>query len=109
CDRPARLHDAPVDLHALRRVLGGGQSDARPRVRRHRSPDPAGAWRDVTDMRPVAPGAARVFLKNPLVRAGAILSALLLSFSLIGPVLPLPDPYEQDILHRLDSPTRLHW
>lgn len=60
-------------------------------------------------MHSVAPGAARVFLKNPLVRAGVILSALLLSFSLIGPVLPLPDPYEQDILHRLDSPTRLHW
>lgn len=60
-------------------------------------------------MHSVAPGAARVFLKNPLVRAGVILSALLLSFSLSGPVLPLPDPYEQDILHRLDSPTRLHW
>ncbi len=60
-------------------------------------------------MHSAAPGASRVFLKNPLVRAGVVLSVLLISFSLIGPVLPLPDPYEQDILHRLDSPTRLHW
>ncbi len=60
-------------------------------------------------MHAAAPGVATVFLKNPLVRAGVILSVLLISFSLIGPVLPLPDPYEQDILHRLDAPTRLHW
>ncbi|MGH7263792.1 MAG: ABC transporter permease [Candidatus Rokuibacteriota bacterium] len=56
-----------------------------------------------------APGTARVVLENPLVRAGVVLSVLLVSFSLIGPVLPLPDPYEQDILHRLDPPTRMHW
>jgi peptide/nickel transport system permease protein len=54
-------------------------------------------------------GAAKVFLGNPLVRAGIILSALLMLFSMIGPVLPLPDPYEQDIIHRLDPPTGGHW
>ena len=54
-------------------------------------------------------GAARVFLRNPLVRAGVVLSALLMLLSLIGPVLPLPDPYDQDIIHRLDPPTGAHW
>lgn len=54
-------------------------------------------------------GAAKVFLGNPLVRAGVVLSALLTLTSLIGPVLPLPDPYDQDIIQRLDSPTRAHW
>ena len=54
-------------------------------------------------------GAASVFLRNPLVRAGVILSVVLMSFSLIGPLLPLPDPYAQDIIHRLDPPTRAHW
>ena len=54
-------------------------------------------------------GVAKVFLGNPLVRAGVVLSALLTLISLIGPVLPLPDPYDQDIIHRLDPPTRAHW
>lgn len=57
----------------------------------------------------VASDVAKVFLKNPLVRAGVVLSALLIGISLVGPMLPLPDPYAQDILHRLDPPTRVHW
>lgn len=60
-------------------------------------------------MQTIAPGVARIFLRNPLVRAGVVLSALLISFSLVGPALPLRDAYEQDILHRLDPPSRSHW
>jgi len=54
-------------------------------------------------------GVAKVFLGNPLVRMGLVLSAILTLISLIGPVLPLPDPYDQDIIHRLDPPTQTHW
>ena len=54
-------------------------------------------------------GGAKTFLGNPLVRAGVLLSTLLILVSLIGPVLPLADPYDQDIIHRLDPPTGVHW
>lgn len=57
-----------------------------------------------------APSAiAKIFLRNPLVRAGAVLSAFLIILGLIGPFLPLHDPYAQDIIHRLDAPTSDHW
>jgi peptide/nickel transport system permease protein len=48
-------------------------------------------------------------LKNPLVRIGAILSALLLLLAFLGPLLPFHNPYEQDILNRLSGPDRTHW
>jgi peptide/nickel transport system permease protein len=52
---------------------------------------------------------ARVFLRNPLVRVGVILSVALIGVSLLGPLLSPYDPYGQDIIHRLDPPARLHW
>ena len=59
--------------------------------------------------RAVVPDAARGLLRNPLVRAGIVLSTVLILVSLVGPVLPLRDAYEQDILHRLDPPSRSNW
>jgi peptide/nickel transport system permease protein len=48
-------------------------------------------------------------LQNPLVRLGALLSAVLLLVAFLGPILPFQNPYEQDILNRLTGPDRAHW
>jgi peptide/nickel transport system permease protein len=52
---------------------------------------------------------ARIFLKNPVVRTGAVMSALLLAISIFGPFLSRHDPYELDILNRLSAPSANHW
>lgn len=53
---------------------------------------------------------AKVFLRNPLVRTGTVLAGLLIIIiSLAGPILPLDDPYKQDMIRRLTAPTADHW
>jgi len=48
-------------------------------------------------------------LRNPLVRVGMVMSAALVLLSVLGPILPFRDPYEQDILNRLTGPEAGHW
>lgn len=51
----------------------------------------------------------RIFLSNPLVRIGVVLSLFVVMAALLGPVMPLHDPSLQNISHRLDSPDSQHW